>query len=66
MVSFLAAVGVVLVAPAAGGYVHHAGYIPLGNDCFNMTGGTTLNAALTACNTSPCCQASAPCEAHRA
>ena len=43
---------------ATAGFVHHSGYIPLGDDCFNTSGSTTtVAAALKACTADPCCAA---------
>ena len=46
-----------LPGPARGGYVHHRGFIPLGDDCFNMSATTTLSAALAACTADAACRA---------
>lgn len=43
---------------ARAGYVHHRGFIPLGDDCFNASAATTtLAAALQRCSDSACCAA---------
>ena len=46
-----------LPGPARAGYVHHRGFIPLGDDCFNMSATTTLSAALAACTADAACRA---------